>query len=160
MVFVLQLFIYLFFFTACIKLLVLDNPVRGIFFYPKQIQQRAFEMGLTTEKEAKRRKWIFFTALVLGIAILPVVFIGPWNGIKDFKTAYIQALALLELMNWYDGIVVDKIWVGISKFWVIKGTEDLPHVKSTKFVLIERGIMTVVYIPVAALLAWIAVKIG
>lgn len=51
MIFVLQLFIYLIFFTACIKLLVLDNPVRGIFFYPKQIQQRVFEMGVTTEED-------------------------------------------------------------------------------------------------------------
>ncbi|MCM1223442.1 MAG: hypothetical protein NC548_54235 [Lachnospiraceae bacterium] len=159
MLFVLQIFIYLIFFTACIKLLVLDNPVRGIFFYPKQIQQRAFEMGLTTEREAKRRKRVFFTALVLGIAILPVVFIGCWSGISDFKTAFFHAVVFLEVMNWYDGIVVDKIWVRFDRFWVIKGIEDVSHVKGWKFVLTERIVMTVVYIPVAAIIAGLAVII-
>lgn len=159
MVFVLQLFIYLIFFTACIKLLVLDNPVRGIFFYPKQIQRRAFEMGLATEEEEKKRKRIFFTVLILGIVILPVVFIGCWSGISEFKTAFLHAVILLEVMNWYDGIVVDEIWVRFDRFWVIKGMGDMSHVKSLKFVLTERIVMTVVYIPVAAVIAKLAVMI-
>lgn len=159
MVFVLQLFIYLVFFTAGIKLLVLNDPVRGIFFYPKQMQQRAFETGLATEKDAKRRKILFFTALILGVVILPVVFIGCWSGISDFKTAFIHAIVLLEVMNWYDGIVVDEIWVRFDRFWVIKGMEDMPHVKGLKFVLTERITMTVIYIPVAAVIAKLAVMI-
>lgn len=159
MVFVLQLFIYLVFFTACIKLLVLNNPVRGIFFYPKPIRQKALEMGLTTEREAKRRKIIFFIVLVLGIVILPVIFIGCWSGISDFRTAFIRAVIFLEVMNWYDGIVVDEIWVRFDRFWVIKGMEDMSHVKNLKFVLTERIVMTVVYIPVAALIAKLAVML-
>lgn len=159
MVFALQLFIYLVFFTACIKLLVLNNPVRGIFFYPKQIQKRALEMGLTTEREAKGRKIMFFTVLILGIVILPVVFIGCWSGISDFRTAFICAVIFLEVMNWYDGIVVDEIWVRFDRFWVIKGLEDMTHVKDWKFVLTERLIMTVVYIPVAAVIAKLALII-
>lgn len=157
MVFVLQLFIYLIFFTACIKLLVLDNPVRGIFFYPKPIQQRVLEMGLTTEEEAKKRKRIFFTVLILGIVILPVVFIGCWSGISDFRIAFLRAVIFLEVMNWYDGIVVDEIWVRFDRFWIIKGVEDMSHVKNLKFVLTERLIMTVVYIPVATVIAKLAV---
>ena len=76
MLFAFQILIYLIFFTASIKLLVLNDPVRGIFFYPKKIRQRVFELGLTTKEEAKRRKVIFFTILVIGIAVLPVIFIG------------------------------------------------------------------------------------
>ncbi|MCM1543363.1 MAG: hypothetical protein NC121_19185 [Blautia sp.] len=159
MVFVLQLFIYLLFFTVCIKLLVLNDPMRGIFFYPKPIQRRAFEMGLATEEEAKRRKSVFFAVLVLGIVILPVVFIGCWSGISDFRTAFIRAVIFLEVMNWYDGIVVDEIWVRFDRFWVIKGMEDMSHVKNLKFVLTERLIMTAVYIPVAAIIAKLAVMI-
>jgi hypothetical protein len=63
-------------------------------------------------------------------------------------------------MNWYDGIVIDRLWVGHSKFWVIQGCEDLPYTKSVKFVIIERGIMTLVYLPVAAAAAGIAVLVS
>ena len=82
-------------------------------------------MKLTTKEEAKRRKVIFFTILIIGIAVLPVIFIGLWSNISDFKTAFIHAIIFLEVMNWYDGIVVDEIWVRFSKFWVIKGTENI-----------------------------------
>lgn len=159
MIFILQIILYLIFFTASVKLLVLNDPVRGIFFYPKQIQQRVFEMGMTTKEEAKRRKTVFFTVLVLGILILPVVFIGVWSGVSDFRTAFIRAVVFLEVMNWYDGIVVDEIWVRFSRFWVIKGTEDMQHVKKPGFVLAERVIMSAIYIPVAAGLAKLAVMI-
>jgi hypothetical protein len=63
-------------------------------------------------------------------------------------------------MNWYDGIVIDRLWVGHSKFWVIKEAEDLPYTKSIKFVVIERGIMTLVYLPTAAIVAELAVLVG
>ena len=112
-----------------------------------------------TKEEAKRRKVIFFTILVIGIAVLPVIFIGVWSNISDFKTAFIQAVIFLEAMNLYDGIVVDEIWVRFSKFWIIKGAEDISHVKKLPFVLAERFIMSAVYIPVAAGLAKLAVML-
>lgn len=154
-----QVIIYLIFFTVCIKLLVLNDPVRGIFFYPKEIQRRVFEMGLAVKKDVKRRKVIFFTALCAGCAVLPIIFIGVWSGISDFKTAFIHAVIFLEVMNWYDGIFIDEVWVRFSKFWVIKGVEDIPHTKKLSFVLAERFIMSAVYIPTAALIAKIAVML-
>ena len=156
-IFILQILIYLVLFMAAIKAVAGNNPVGCVFFYPKPVQQRVYDLGLTTPEIIRKRKTIFFTALLTGVPVLPVIFIGVWNGITDFRTAYVQALLFLEIMNWYDGIVVDRIWVKYSKFWIIKGTEDLPHVKSIKFVVIERVIMTLVYIPVAAVVAGIAV---
>ncbi len=41
----------------------------------------------------------------------------------------------LEVMNWYDGIVIDKIWVGYSKFWLLPGCEDIPYVQTWKQML-------------------------
>jgi hypothetical protein len=152
--------IYLFVFTAMVVAVVAKGPVGGLFFYPKPVQQRALELGLTDGTTVRRRKTRFFTALVIVIAALPVLFIGFWNRVMEFQTAYVQVLILLEVMNWYDGIVIDRLWVGHSKFWVIPGCEDLPYTKSVKVVLIERGIVTVVYLPVAAIIAKIAVLVG
>ncbi len=59
-----------------------------------------------------------------------VLITGVWNRISDFKTAYLQALLFLEVMNVYDGIVIDKIWVGYSKFWLLPGCEDIPYVQT------------------------------
>jgi hypothetical protein len=160
MMFCIQVLIYLFFFTAAIAAVVTNGPVGGIFFYPKPVQQRVLELGLTDVATTRKRKKWFFTALVIEIAALPVLFIGVWNRVTDFQTAYVQALILLEIMNWYDGIVIDRLWVGHSKFWVIKGAEDLPYTKSIQFVVIERGIMTLVYLPVAAVVAGITVFVG
>ena len=161
MIFILQILIYLVLFTAAVKAVAGNNPVGGcVFFYPKPVQQRVYALGLITPEIILKRKTKFFTALLTGVPVLPVIFIGVWNGITDFWTAYVQALVFLEIMNWYDGIVVDRIWVKYSKFWIIKGTEDLPYVKSIKFVVIERLIMTFVYIPVAAVVAEMAVFLG
>ena len=62
-------------------------------------------------------------ALLLGI-------IGLWNRASDFKSAYLQAVLFLEVMNWYDGFIIDEIWVWFSKFWVIPGLEDMDYVQS------------------------------
>lgn len=148
-----QVLIYLIFFTAAIAAVVTNGPVGGIFFYPKPVQQRALELGLTDMATIRKRKKLFFAALLIGVIGLPIFFISICNRVTDFQSAYIQALILLEIMNWYDGIVVDRIWVKYSKFWIIKGTEDLPYVKSVKRVIIERVIMTLMYIPVAAVIA-------
>jgi hypothetical protein len=155
-----QVLIYLLFFTVAIVVVVAKGPVGGLFFYPKPVQQRVLELGLTDEAIIRKRKTWFFTVLVVGIAALPILFIGLWNRVTDFRTAYVQALFLLEIMNWYDGIIIDRLWVGHSKFWVMKGAEDLPYTKSVKFVIIERGIMTLVYLPVAAIVAELAVLVG
>ncbi len=59
-----------------------------------------------------------------------LMIIGMWNRVSDFKTAYIQALIFLEVMNIYDGVVIDKLWVGHSRFWVIPGLEDMQFVQT------------------------------
>ena len=72
---------------------------------------------------------IIFVALILIISI--------WNHVTDFKTAYFQSFLFLVIMNWFDGIVIDRLWVGHSKIWHIEGMEDVSYVKSWKTVLIK-----------------------
>ena len=160
MIFILQILIYLVLFTAAIKAVAGNDPVGCAFFYPKPVQQRVYDMGLTTPEIIRKRKTILFTALLTGVLVLPVIFIGVWNSVTDFRTAYVQALLFLEIMNWYDGIVVDSVWVRYSKFWMIKGTEDLPYVKDIKSVLSKRIAASVLYLPIAALIAWFSILIA
>ena len=95
--------------------------------------------------------------LVLLAALLLII--GLWNGIHDFRPAYFQALLFLEVMNWFDGIVIDRLWVGHSKLWVIPGTEDIPFVQTWPQVLKKRGILTAIWIVGAAIVAGIVVLI-
>ena len=128
---ILQLCLYCALFTAIVALAVRGGAVNGLFFYPKPVQERAFSIGLADRAViAKRQKWFMalFYLVMLGALLL---IIGGWNGVREFKPAYFQALLFLEVMNWFDGVVIDRLWVGHSKFWVLPGTEDLPFVQST-----------------------------
>lgn len=62
-------------------------------------------------------------------------------------------------MNWYDGIVIDRLWVGHSDFWILPGIEDLPFVQTWKQVLKKRGILTFIWFIGAAIVAGIVMII-
>lgn len=95
--------------------------------------------------------------VVLLVAILLII--GLWNRVNDLGTAYWQALIFLEVSNWFDGIVIDRLWVGHSKFWIIEGTEDIPFVKSWKEILIKRTIASLVWFAGAAVVALLVIWI-
>lgn len=127
----------------------------GLYFYPKPVQERALEIGLTDRETMVRKRKIFMTEFYIVMLAALVLIIGLWNRVSDFKTAYLQALLFLEVMNWYDGIVIDKLWVGMSRFWILPGCEDIPYVQTWPQVLTKRGILTLIWIAVAAIVAGI-----
>ena len=96
----------------------------------------------------------FLMVFLVMLAAL-VLIIGLWNGVRTFLPAYLQALLFLEVMNWFDGIVIDKLWVGYSKFWILSGCEDIPYVQTWKQMLKKRGILTLIWIVGAAIVAGI-----
>ena len=96
----------------------------------------------------------------IGIFAVLIIIISVWNQVTDFKTAYIQAYLFLVVMNWFDGIVLDRLWVGHSKIWVIEGMEGIPYIKPWKTVLVKRGLATVLYLIIALAVAGIVVLIG
>ena len=156
---VLQLILYCLLYMRLVKLYVGNNAVNGLYFYPKPVQERAIALGLTdAEAMAKKRKQFLLSFSIAILAAL-VLIIGGWNGVRDFKTAYLQALLFLEVVNWFDGIVIDRLWVGHSKFWVIPGTEDLPFVKPWKAVLTKRGLAMLAWAVIAAVVAGLVILI-
>ncbi len=71
-----------------------------------------------------------------------------------------QALLFLEVMNIYDGIVIDKLWVGHSKFWILKGTEDIPFLQTWLQVLKKRSFLAMIWIVGALIVAGIVVLLA
>ena len=159
MMLVLQLILYCTLFTLMVRFSVCGGAINGLYFYPKPVQERAYEIGLTDRETVKRKRKIFMTEFFIVMAAALILMIGLWNGAKDFWTAYWQSLLFLEVMNWYDGIVIDKVWVGYSKFWVLPGCEDIPYVQTWPQVLKKRGILTLIWVAGAAIVAGIVVWI-
>ena len=150
---IVQLILYCALFTLMVKLGVGNSALNGLFFYPKPVQDKVYALGLTDRETVGRKRKRFMTAFFTVMAAALVLIIRVWNGIHAFQPAYWQALLFLEVMNWYDGIVIDRLWVGHSTFWVIPGTEDIPFVQTWPQVLKKRGILTAVWVAGAAVVA-------
>ncbi len=55
--------------------------------------------------------------------------------------------------------MIDRLWVGHSKFWILPGTEDLPFVQTWKQVLQKRSILSLIRLVGAAAVAGLVVLI-
>ena len=154
---VLQLILFCALFTLMVKLAVGGSALNGLYFYPKPVQEKVYALGLTNRETVARKRKRFMIPFFLVMLSALVLIIGLWNGVRRFWPAYWQALLFLEVMNWYDGIVIDRLWVGHSRFWIIPGTEEIPFVQTWPQVMKKRGILTLIWIVGAAVVAGIVV---
>ena len=154
---ILQLVLFCALFTLMVKVGVGNNALNGLYFYPKRVREKAYELGLTDRETVAKKRKRFMIAFFAVMAAALILIIRVWNGIQSFWAAYLQALIFLEVMNWYDGIVIDRLWVGHSRFWVIPGIEEIPFVQTWPQVLKKRGILTLIWIAGAAVIAGIVV---
>ncbi len=152
-----QLILFCLLFTLMVKLAVGNNAINGLYFYPKPVQERAYEIALTDRETVARKRKRFMIPFFLVMLAALLLIIGIWNRVSDFKTAYLLALLFLEVMNWYDGVVIDRLWVGHSSFWLLPGCEDIPYVQTWRQVLKKRMILTLIWIVGAAVVAGIVV---
>ncbi len=156
---ILQLFLFCALFALMVKLAVRNDALNALYFYPKPVQERVYTLGLTDRETVARKRKQFMIPFMIVILCALLLVIGLWNGIHDFRPAYFQALLFLEVMNWFDGIVIDRLWVGHSKLWIIPGTEDIPFVQTWKQVFRKRMILTFIWIVGAAIVAGLVVII-
>lgn len=157
---ILQLILYCLLFTAMVRFAVKGGAIDGLYFYPKAVQERAIGIGLTDRETMVRKRKRFMTAFYIVMLAALVFVIAVWNRVSTFKNAYLQALLFLEVMNVYDGIVIDKIWAGHSKFWILKGTEDLPFVQTWGQVLKKRSFLAVIWLVGALIVAGIVLLLA
>jgi len=96
-------------FTLMVKIGVGSNALNGLYFYPKPVQEKVYELGLTDRETVAKKRKRFMTAFFAVMAAALILIIRVWNGVHSFWPAYLQALLFLEVMNWYDGIVIDRL---------------------------------------------------
>lgn len=153
MLLVVELVLFCAVFTAMVAAVVRDGPLGGLFFYPKPVQERAFELRLVGRDAIEHRRRRFMCAFYLLMFATLLLIIRKWNSITAFWPAYWQAMLFLEVMNVYDGIVIDKLWVGLSPFWLMPGCEDLPYVQSWGQVAKKRLALAAIWVLGAAVVA-------
>lgn len=67
------------------------------------MQERAIEIGLTTQDAMNKKKKRFMVLFFIVMLAALLLILGFWNNVTDFKTVYLDSL-FLEVMNWYDGL--------------------------------------------------------
>lgn len=156
----LQIALYCLLFFLLVKCAVKDSGRNCLYFYPKAYLDEAQRRGIANrEAEMKKgRRFMAFFCIVMLLALLAIV--GLWNRVSDFGTACLQTCLFPVVMNWFDGIVIDRLWVGQSRIWRVEGMEGVPYVKPWREVLVRRGMGTAIYLLLALPIAGIALLIG
>lgn len=160
MLLLLQLILYCLLFFLPVKLAAKDSGRNVLYFYPKPYIEEAARRGLADKDATMQQGKRFMVPFLLFMLAVLVLILGVWNRVADFKTAYGQAYLFLVVMNWFDGICMDRLWVGHSKLWAIPGMEGVPYLKPWKTVLIKRTAATLLYLVVALPIAGAALVIA
>lgn len=157
---VLQLILYCALFIFLVKCAAKSSGLNCLYFYPKEYIDEAQKRGLADKKATmkKGRRFMLPFCIIMLAALLLIT--GIWNRVSDFKTAYLQTCLFLVAMNWFDGIVIDTIWVRRGKIWKIDGMEGVSYTKPLKSVFIKRGIATIIYLVLALPLAGLELLIA
>lgn len=153
MTIVIQLALYCFLLWLIVKVAVGNNAINGLYFYPKAFQECAISRGLVDRATVQKKRRNCMIALYVLLLVAPVLMIGVWNRVTDFWTAYRQGVLFLEVMNWFDGLVIDMLWVGHSKFWAIPKMEDVPYTQAWGQMLKKLLTLTVIWLVGAFIIA-------
>ena len=101
------------------------GPIGGIFFYPKAMQERTIALGLITKEELESRRRCAYILLLAWMLLIPLVMIVSVNGARSWFDCSWQFYVLFLGAEFFDWLVIDTIWVALSDWWLIPGTEDL-----------------------------------
>lgn len=160
MILLLQNVLYCLLFLLLVKCAARDSGRNCLYFYPKEYIDEAQKRGIADKDATMEKGKRFMVPFCIGMLIVLILIISVWNHVTDFKTAYLQAYLFLVVMNWFDGIVLDRLWVAHGRLWIIEGMEGVPYIKPWKTVLVKRSLATVLYLVIALVAAGGVVLIG
>ena len=84
-----------------------------VFFYEKEVQDKAIELGLTTRETIKKRRWITFAPILIPQLLLVPLAVYYVNGAMDFKTAAIQMTVIYMISGLFDRLFIARV---VSRF--------------------------------------------
>ena len=137
-----------------------NSGLNCLYFYPEEYIEEAQKRGIADKEATMKKGKHFMIPFCVIILIALILIISVWNHVTDFKTAYIQAVIFLVIVNWFDGIVIDQLWVGHSKLWMIEGMEGVPYTKPWGYMIKRRILASIMYLGGAVIVAAIVVLIG
>lgn len=156
----LQIALYCLLYFLLVKCAVQNSGRNCLYFYPKAYLDEAQNRGLADKAAVMKQGKHFMTCFCILIFAALILILARWNRVADFRTAYFQAALFLVAVNWFDGIVIDRLWVGHSKIWAVPGMEGVPYIKPWKTVLIKRTAATALYLILALGIAGIALLVA
>lgn len=122
-------------FLAC-AIGIRNGAVGLVHLYHKDVQDRCVELGLTTYKKIMLHT-VSFKSVVITIEIIYLILcVYGINGVRGFADGFLHTFAILSIMNLFDRLVIDELWVGHTNAWTIPGTEDLKPYITNK----DRGV--------------------
>jgi len=123
----------------------------GIQFYPKQVQQRAVECGLTTEEKIKKQYMFSSVLLLLMDIVVPFIMIYFINGGRSYWEFVWQWCVLFMGQELCDWLLVDVYWVACTDWWLIPEATDLEHLWHDPKIKFKGKIKLYVISPIVAL---------
>ncbi len=104
---------------------IANGPVNMVFFYEKEVQDRAVELGLITREKIKRNSVLFLVFGFIPYFAFLIWSVYGFNKARGFGQGFLQLLIPLLISGLFDRLFIDGWWVGKTKTWIIEGTEDL-----------------------------------
>ncbi len=141
-------------FLISILMFVAKDRKGGLHWYPKHFREAAVKRGLTSNEQIQKRGKTAKIGGTIIYACIVLTSVFVLNQVHSWKEAFCQISFMALVLNWFDAVFVDYIWVRKTKYWIIPELEDVPDLgKPVKQILKERIIASVVLIIVAAILA-------
>ena len=156
----LQIILFCLLYISMVKYAAGNSGLNCLYFYPEEYIEEAQKRGIADKEATMKKGKHFMIPFCVIILIALILIISVWNHVTDFKTAYIQAVIFLVIVNWFDGIVIDQLWVGHSKLWMIEGMEGVPYTKPWGYMIKRRILASIMYWGGAVIVAAIVVLIG
>lgn len=126
-----------------------------VHLYDSVVQERCISLGYTTRKQININKILLKVFLIPAYLFYIFVCVYDINGAENYFQAFWQTFVILTIMNFIDRLIIDELWVGHTKCWIIPKTEDLMPYISKKVKYKKWLFSTIVVITISMLMPWI-----